>query len=298
MTKLKGKVTLSFDCEGKWGMADREHDWLSMLTNNNLIEAYQYILEILEKYNIAATFAFVGALTETKENFLNNSLPKLTGNNHQRWLQPIMKSIDHNEGWFLPEVFELVKKSTIHECASHGYTHTPFSHLDSSEFITEMNLVKKWSLDNEIKCKTLVYPRNDIKYSKFLKDYGVLLYRKSPNLFHFKFFPKHLNTLFEEFNILKQSEKMISDECGIPGGLFINWKHGPRKLIPSKISNLKYRNILNDAVERNNIAHFWIHPHNFITAPETKKIFENLCQQIQNKVESDQLDIYRQIDFI
>ena len=61
MKNDNGIVTLSFDCEGRWGMADRNHAWLSELTTENLTEAYEYILETLSKYNIGATFAFVGA---------------------------------------------------------------------------------------------------------------------------------------------------------------------------------------------------------------------------------------------
>ena len=70
------------------------------------------------------------------------------------------------------------------------------------------------------------------------------------------------------------------------------------KLIPNMISNLKYKNILSNAVKNNNIAHFWTHPHNFITAPESKKIFEQLCQQISKKVDSNQIEVRRQEDFI
>tara|TARA_B100001142_G_scaffold330399_1_gene399294 strand:- start:20115 stop:21011 length:897 start_codon:yes stop_codon:yes gene_type:complete len=298
MIDTKGKVTLSFDCEGRWGMADRNHAWLSELTNNNLAEVYEYILETLKRYNIAATFAFVGALTETKENFLKNALPQLTGTNHQKWIKPILKSIDKNEGWFIPEVFELVRGSHIHECASHGYTHTPFSCLDPSEFKTEMNLIKQWSIGKNIECKTLIYPRNDIKYSNLIKNYGIELYRKPPKLFYIKSFPKYLNTFFEELNIFKKSEALDLDKFSIPGGVFINWKYGPRKMIPRMISDLRYKNILNHAVKRSNVAHFWIHPHNFITAPESKVIFEKLCHQIQNKVELNQLEVHRQVDFI
>ena len=39
-----------------------------------MIEFYQYILEILKKYNIPSTFAFVGAMTETKDRFIEETL--------------------------------------------------------------------------------------------------------------------------------------------------------------------------------------------------------------------------------
>ncbi len=295
----KGIATISFDCEAKWGMADLSLDWTKDLTNENLVEAYEYILEILKKYNIPSTFAFVGAMTETKDRFITLTEPLMKGRNHEQWLKPIFNQITKDDdGWFFPNIIELCKKDNMHEIASHGYTHIPFSSLSEEEIIEEMKLIKDWSLRNKINCKTLIYPRNDISYREKLNSYNIELYRSSPKLFNFKNFPKYVNTFFEELNIFKASEELDVDGLSIPGGVFINWKYGPRKIIPKTISNIRYKNILNHAVKRNRVAHFWTHPHNFITAPESKRIFEKLCQNIEKKVESNKLEIWRQIDFI
>jgi len=295
----KGIVTFSFDCEAKWGMADLNLHWTKELTNNNLVEVYEYILEVLKKYNIPSTFAFVGAMTETKENFIATTEPLMKGKNHRKWLNPIMNQISKDdEGWFFPSIIDLCKKYNLHEIASHGYTHIPFSCLSEYEIDQELELIKKWSLKNHINCKTLIYPRNDINYIQKLKSYNIELYRTPPKLFDIKYFPKYVNTFFEEFNIFKKSEEFNDKGFALPGGVFINWKYGPRKIIPKMISNIRYKNILNDAVKKNRVAHFWTHPHNFITAPESKKIFEKLCQEIKEKVESNELEIRRQIDFI
>ncbi len=295
----KGIVTFSFDCEAKWGMADLNLHWTKELTNNNLVEVYEYILEVLKKYNIPSTFAFVGAMTETKDRFITLTEPLMKGRNHEQWLKPIFNQITKDDdGWFFPNIIELCKKDNMHEIASHGYTHIPFSSLSEEEIIEEMKLIKDWSLRNKINCKTLIYPRNDISYREKLNSYNIELYRSSPKLFNFKNFPKYVNTFFEELNIFKASEELDVDGLSIPGGVFINWKYGPRKIIPKTISNIRYKNILNHAVKRNRVAHFWTHPHNFITAPESKRIFEKLCQNIEKKVESNKLEIWRQIDFI
>ena len=68
----KGIVTISFDCEAKWGMADKDYDWLGLLDEKNVIESYKYILSVLEEFNIPSTFAFVGAMTESKNQFVKN----------------------------------------------------------------------------------------------------------------------------------------------------------------------------------------------------------------------------------
>ena len=133
---------------------------------------------------------------------------------------------------------------------------------------------------------------------KLIKNYGIELYREPPKLFYLNVFPRTINTFIEEINIFKKSEDLNLNEFSLPGGVFLNWRFGPRKFIPRSISYMRYKNILKTAARSKNIAHFWVHPHNFITAPETKKIFEKLCKDIQIMVESGELVVKRQIDFL
>ena len=294
----KGIVTLSFDCEAKWGMADLDLEWKNQLTDDNLTEVYKYILDTLKKYNIPSSFAFVGGMTESKDNFLSKAEQLLANKNHEKWLLPIFKAAqDKDEGWFLPHILDLCRRDEMHEIASHGYTHIPFGNLSIEEVNLEMQLIQDWSKSKEINCKTIIYPRNEIRFNELLINYNIYLYRNSPNLFHKKYFPKYINTCLEEFNIFKKSESLNLAK-GLPGGVFINWKYGPRRLIPNLISSIRYESILNDAVKKKNVAHFWTHPHNFITAPDSKIIFEKLCKSIKRKVDASQLIVKRQVDFI
>ena len=72
-----GAITFSFDCEGKWGMTDVPTDWDVSLTQDSLFTTYEFILETLNQNDISATFAFVGAFTESREVFLEEILPNL-----------------------------------------------------------------------------------------------------------------------------------------------------------------------------------------------------------------------------
>ena len=118
MNLKKGIVTLSFDCEAKWGMADLDLEWKNQLTDKNLTEAYEYILDTLKKYNIPSSFAFVGGMTETKDNFLNKTEQLLNNKNHEKWLAPVFKAAQNNdEGWFLPHILDLCRRDEIHEIA-------------------------------------------------------------------------------------------------------------------------------------------------------------------------------------
>jgi len=66
MTPSKDRSTfiISLDCEGKWGMADHISEYhRRTLTNENLLTTYRQLINLLDKWNIEATFAFVGAFS-------------------------------------------------------------------------------------------------------------------------------------------------------------------------------------------------------------------------------------------
>jgi len=278
----KGIVTLSFDCEGKWGMIDSDSLWINDISNESLIKVYKYILEVLNFYKIPATFAFVGALTEKKEDFINLEQIHLIGDSHKKWINLAIKKINKNEdGWFVPSLLNLVKNEKVHEIASHSYSHTPFNKLSINEALIELNLVKEWSDKNKINCQSFVFPRNLIAYEELLSRFGITFYRDRPNNFNYKFFPRLLNMLIEEILISKKGES-FENSNKVPGGTFINWMYGPRKYIPVRITSLKNKSIINNVIKNNNnkYSHFWLHPHNLISAPRTKVNFENLCKNI------------------
>jgi hypothetical protein len=296
-----GSVTFSFDCEGKWGMADISSNWDANLTQVNLLKTYEFILETLKDYDISATFAFVGAFTESREVFLDETLPCLSSDNYSKWLDySKFRIIDKNEeGWFMPELLNLVKEYNVHEIASHGYTHIPFSMLNHRDARTELKLIRQWAKKNKIECSTLVYPRNMIGHNNLLKEYGIFGYRDEPDAITDHRVPKVIKTLIEETWVLKKSQQFeLIEPCKIPGGVFINWRYGFRIFVPPLVSLLKYRSMINDAILRNQVAHFWTHPHNFITSPSTKNLFKNLCEEVSIQRDKSKLVVKKQNDYL
>lgn len=297
----KGYVTFTFDCEGKWGMLDHPKEWNSELSKKNLDSVYDFILAELHENNIPATFAFVGAFTETREYFLENSMEKLTSSSHSSWLSYCRDQIINRgeEGWFEPDLLNKVIESGTHEIATHGYTHIPFDRLDKKSVKVELNLIKEWSDRNGLECSTMVYPRNIIGHYEFLKNYEIMGFRDLPDNVSFRRTPKFLKTLLDELSIFKKSQQIkVSEPVRIPGGIFINWRHGYRRFIPSSVSLMKYNSMINDAVNRKGVAHFWIHPHNFITSPSTKSLFRELCKIVSKNINDSKILVKKQNDFL
>lgn len=297
----QGSVTLSFDCEGKWGMTDICTPWDVNLTRSNLLSAYDFILQTLEKYDLPATFAFVGALTETREEFLDKSYPNLSSASYENWLGPSRDRIldKSEEGWFLPELLDMVMGRQKHEIASHGYTHIPFTTLSESDVKLELGMVRNWARKKNLDCSTLVFPRNMVHHQEMLGGFGIFGYRDSPISLFSARVPKFLRTLAEEIWVFQESEKLKKgDPRRIPGGAFINWNSGFRRAIPAFLSIAKYKCMMYSAGKRGEVAHFWLHPHNLIASPQTKKLFSDLCAQIALCKESMPLVVKRQKDYL
>tara|TARA_B100000902_G_scaffold399839_1_gene472923 strand:- start:3378 stop:4265 length:888 start_codon:yes stop_codon:yes gene_type:complete len=293
-----GTVIISFDCEGKWGMLDSHAEWHKLLTNDNLIGIYNYILEVMEYYNLPATFAFVGALTETKENLFKRLNGTKMGDAHSKWFRYAKQKIEKNdEGWFVPKLLDLVKNNRKHEIASHSYSHISFTNIQKKDAEIEFDLVGQWKKRNHLSCSSFVFPRNQIRYADLLYSIGVNRYRGKPNNFSMPILGNSINNFIEEVLIYKKSEDRIIKDNKIPGGVFINWPYGYRKFISSKLSSFKYNSMIDDAKKNNKCAHFWIHPHNLLSAPKAKDIFENLCSSISLKMNYGDLTVQRMIDF-
>lgn len=273
---------LSFDCEGKWGLADQISEYhTKTITNENLIATYSRLADILEKYNVVATFAFVGAFMMSVEDFYQN----------EEWFQPIRtrdgnwlsrfqsaKDKDQFDGWFAPECLQIIRNSHMdHEIGLHGFSHVPLSEdlIDLRTFQQEMELGLKCSAMFGETVKTLVYPRNLIGYVDHLSNYGYLGFRDALGT------KAKARKLLDELNLRQNSHPhahAASGVCKIPGGYFLNWRKGIRSWVPSFVTHARWKNILNDAVNHSGVAHMWIHPHNFIDGNEQFELFEQIIK--------------------
>ena len=127
---MTATVILSFDCEGKWGVADhltREHQ--STLSDASLKEAYRSVVGVLDEFAISATFAFVGCFVRQFSDL--DRLRLLDIAEHLPYLRAAAGRIqERDQGWSAPWAIDMV--SVAHEIALHGVTHSPWSQLVSS----------------------------------------------------------------------------------------------------------------------------------------------------------------------
>lgn len=262
---MSGTAIISLDCEGRWGVADHlTPATASGLTDQRLRSAYRSITDLFAKADLSATFAFVELFTRSASRELTELVTDLSKE------LPYLKSAAAGlaageEGWVGDWALEMVDEGR-HEIAFHGATHVPWCDLSRDQALREMELVAPE------RRQTMVFPRNQVAHLDVLAQVGCRAYRGSRE------FASRAQSLLSEFDLCTRSETVldVADQRPIklPAGVFVNWRSGPRKLVPTQITRLRARNLLEHAVTSGGVAHFWLHPENIATAPAT---FENLA---------------------
>jgi hypothetical protein len=300
---MSGTFMISLDCEGKWGIADRNRRIESgFITRSALIRAYESLVKTLSTYEMSATFAFVMALTLRKDE-LSEWLPRLTdvqvdGMNWMRNFR-VAEATGNLDGWFCPEAFDFVRGSGVHEISCHGFRHVPLGNCEvtgeeaSYELRSATELAKRKGVD----LKTFVFPRNHVGHLGLLADQGYIGFRNAHNVVG-----RHgrLGNLARELNVLEGSQDPEPSSFGlvsIPGGYFLNWRHGLRRAIPEAVTLMRWRSILDDAVANDRVALLYLHPHNLIDGPSTLKLFDGVLQIASKLRECKGLAIVTQAEY-
>jgi len=258
---------ISLDCEGKWGMADDprilEDD---SINRRSLQKAYDMLLRLLQIHQLRATFAVVGLYVAGYERTLEH-LNLVKGDTcHESWLKIPKRAMTtgRHSGWFYEDLPLRIANSGYHELASHGFSHLPFCSegFDESTAMFELASMNDLARDRGWDIESMVFPRNEVKFTNLLTRYGIHRYRLrsgagGPLV--------RLSSLISELKLGMKSEAVPTRSGCIPAGVFLNWRSGARRLIPQQVTIERWRNILEHAKENDQVAHIWFHPHNLIT---------------------------------
>jgi peptidoglycan/xylan/chitin deacetylase (PgdA/CDA1 family) len=288
---------LSFDCEGRWGVADELTPSIRrQLTDDRLADAYATILGILEEFEVPATFAFVGAFAESREGFavIRPELEQLTAE-APAYLGPALRDIDEagGAGWHGGRLVEGVLAATAeHEVALHGITHVPWTTVGRSFAEAEMRLLQR--LPGAIRnSRTFVYPRNAVAHVEVLAEQGFDGFRSAR--------PQRSRaaSLLSEFNLFERPEAEILRDSivEIPAGYFLNWRHGFRRIVPPALTLWRARRLLDAAAAAGKVVHYWLHPENIVIAPSTLELLGALVREVAKRREDGSCEIMTQVGY-
>ena len=283
---LPPTIIISLDCEGKWGMADHLQPYHHrLLTDANIVAAYKRLLEMFERYEICATFAFVMAFTLDKDERSGFEILDPRVKHDDAWLSHYWRSLEsgHSEGWHVPQAFELVRQSRSHEIAGHGFCHRPIGDgsLDGSAAAAELRLASDVAALKGVELMTLVFPRNEVGNLGAVRSAGYLGYRARLN--GRKGALGRVGALLEEFAVSPPPQRPLPRDHGlvaIPPGRFFNWRFGLRRVVPPAVTKARWRNQLRQCARSGGIVHLWLHPHNLITGPGTAPVLDAILREM------------------
>jgi hypothetical protein len=296
---MPARFILSLDCEGKWGVTHhlgaREH---RTLTDANLRRAYRSIIDLLDDFDLSATFAFVGLFGESNSSFkrLRPAVENLALK-APTYIKPALLDIDSGsgEGWHGEWAVSLVENASVqHEIALQGVTHVPWDQMTDAFVADEMAIYRE--LTGPVRnSRTMVYPRNRVAHTRLLPEYGIEGYRMAPC-------PRsRARSLAAEFNLFAKSEQDSAwsgeGAVAIPAGYFVNWQSGLRRLVPIAVSEKRFAKLLANAEMIDGLVHFWLHPENVASAPATLDLLRMMARHVARARETGHCTVLTQASY-
>lgn len=299
----KGAIVLSLDFEMMWGNLDQwtaEGYGASNVAQVRLV--IEKLLDMLEKYDVKATFATVGLLMLPDKKAMLAHFPKDIPN-YQNVKSPFNKDFvnsidDENEKlYFAYDVINKLKHSSHVEIGTHTFGHF-YCWEDGqtlSQFESDIEMAIEVAKKNNIKLNSIVFPRNQVsdEYLNVCSAHGINVYRGNAR----KYFEKSSSFLKR---IRQRVLRLVDSYVNIGGfssyaqpeikklkdGLIINVPasrilrpYSPKLAFAETLRLSRIKNEIIHAAKNHEIYHLWWHPHNFGANMEKNfMFFENVLQ--------------------
>jgi peptidoglycan/xylan/chitin deacetylase (PgdA/CDA1 family) len=271
-----GIFTISLDLEKFWGVAPSktiENYGENIL---HVEQAIKQMLVLFEKYEVHATWAFVGFLRyknfEDLQMDLNFELPKYK--NKQQSTYTLLENIDKNMNQYLfltGNEIDQIKATKGQELASHSFSHIYCDEagVTIKDFVNDVKVFAKIAAALNFTPKSFVFPRNQVNDEcvEVLTKNNYSSYRGKEESYGFSG-----NTIWHK--IYRQLNLCINlsghNTFTITAAKILNIK-GSSFLHPisTKFELLNYlrlvriKKALKYAAKKKEVYHLWWHPHNF-----------------------------------
>ncbi|QDH79814.1 polysaccharide deacetylase family protein [Echinicola soli] len=289
-------LVISLDFELHWGIFDKVSVAEKKDYFKKTIAVIPQVLEVFERYEVAATWATVGMLlTESREEW-EHYRPETIPTYRNQQLSPYQWIAQNAYDPAVHSGFSLVKQllqTPNQELGSHTFSHyytcEPGQQLE--QFRSDLKVARRIA---EEKCgvdlQSLVFPRNqfDQESLKICKDEGFSVVRVNPSNWFWKA-PQHaglVERVFRTVDTLLPLGKRTSFplEAVLPGEDFPVQLPASRLLRPfsktrKPLNVVRMNRVISEmtyAAKHNLVYHLWWHPHNFGHAPEESML--ELCQ--------------------
>lgn len=288
----KARLIISLDFELGWGSIENGF-WKKRQDEGvykQLRSTMAKLMQFLDERELVLSWATVGAMVSEKHKLDLAHIPDSLQGKYSEFI----KEADafSSDGRDLYEMV-LNAKTTQHVC-SHTYSHVRFSYPDYSEdAITQDLLLSKSSKnDSPTPIDALVFPLNhDTSYVPLARA-GYKLGRSKPI---YRFGQKHgsVGKILDQIVLPPPMVEETTDEHGIvhhSGSMFFNWPGSHTAIRKAYVKNAAYRG-LNNAVEKEQAFHLWLHPYNLAEIQNLQSELMIFLQEACKLRDAGKLDI-------
>lgn len=296
-----GIFCLSLDMELMWGRHDINYqDFTKRVEKERVV--IKKILDILDKYEIPTTWAFVGHL------FLNNCRA-VKGIKHPEilrgkfpWYEKDWFYLDpctdnkKNPEWYAIDILKSVQKIKNQDIGCHSFSHVQFGNEGCSRECAESEV--KASVEaagkQKIYLNSFVFPYNSVGHIDVLRKYGFKSFRGEDQY-----------TNLSRINRLKQMVELYLPIAGplhkpsivkglvnIPGSFYFLSARGSRKYIGANVRFRKAKMGIDAAISRKAVFHMWTHPIDLVdNMPTLMKDFEKIIKYVAEQRNENKIEI-------
>jgi hypothetical protein len=307
MTKKKGTFVLSLDTELAWGSFDLGLTEMLRDDFGNTRGCITRLLDLLEKYQIQATFALVGHLMldecslEHGVKHENIVRPRFRWYDKDWFAEDPATNIREDPIWYGTNILKQIREAQPeHEIASHSFCHIIYGDTGCSEASVGSDLAAcvEAAKTHGLSLTTFIYPRNSVGHMALLRKYGFTAYRGKSNEWYNAVKSRRLRQichLADEFLCIGPSTSLPqTDEfglCNTAGNMLYLSRSGIRRFIP--ISSRVHKAIkgIDRAVETGEVFLMWFHPYNLASDPDGLLLgLDKVFAYVRRKMDSGELD--------
>jgi peptidoglycan/xylan/chitin deacetylase (PgdA/CDA1 family) len=299
--RSRGSFLFSLDTELAWGYFDRATPAHFTADGQRERWAVSRLLDILNEYGIAATWAVVGHLWG-HDCVAHPECPV-----HQwKGRYPSYEMIHGRRHplWYGRDVIAMIReRAPHHEIACHSFTHRIFDEgtLAPDEAQAEIDQWLQAARREGITPTSVIFPRNRIGYLPLFKAAGFVAYRGErvmPPVYRVPLLGKVLNRVDLKLEIFTaQGYQPEIDESGLVNLPSSQWlfrinRRVERGLDRAGLPLLRLHKMVRAvrrAAARGQTIHFWAHPHEFRTEADLAKL-RYLLDAVAHEIEAGRIE--------
>ncbi|QDT12273.1 polysaccharide deacetylase family protein [Planctomycetes bacterium K23_9] len=285
-----GAFVISLDFELHWGLRDvLEWDSPEAQKLNSVWAIVPRLLQLFDRFEIAATWAVVGMLFAEGRQELEESFPSVQPQYKEPELSPYGQRVgdshvDDPLHYGLPLIRQ-IQNFASQEIASHTYSH--YLCLEPGQsgeaFQADLEAGGRLAESKGVLMSSIVFPRNQHNsgYDDLLVANGITNFRGNPNTWLFrnmasdhKQLVKRLFRLLDAYCFFGNSYATKWSEIGtdsglfnVPGSIFLRPYTESRKQV-HRLHVQRIKRAMTYAAKKKRVFHLWWHPHNFSDCTE------------------------------